>query len=87
MFLEPVAVAFEADDLGVVDDPVDHGRSDGQVSEDVAPAGEREVRRQDHGGVFVAAGDELEEKVRGVLIERDVAYFVDHQEAVAAEFD
>jgi hypothetical protein len=25
VFLEPVAVAFEADDVGVVDDPVDHG--------------------------------------------------------------
>ena len=87
VFLEPVAVAFKADDVGVVDDPVDHGRGDGQVPEDVAPPGEREVGRQDHGGVFVAAGDELEEQVRGVLIERDIAYFVDHQEAVAAEFD
>ena len=59
VFFEPVAVAFEADDIGVVDDSVDHGRGDGQVSEDVAPAGKREVRRQDHWGVFVAAGDEL----------------------------
>jgi hypothetical protein len=30
VFFEPVAVAFEADDLGVVDDPADHGRGDGQ---------------------------------------------------------
>lgn len=44
-FFEPVAVALGADDLGVVDDPVDHGPSDGQASEDSAPAGKREVGR------------------------------------------
>lgn len=31
--------------------------------------------------MFVAAGDELEEQVRGVLVKRDVTYFVDDQEA------
>jgi hypothetical protein len=54
---EPVAVAFEADDVGVVDDPVDRCRGDAQVPEDIAPAGEREIGRQNHGRVFVAAGD------------------------------
>lgn len=87
VFFEAVAVAFEADDVGVVDDPVDHGRGDGQVSEDVARPGEREVGRQNHGRMLVAAGDKLEEQVSRVLIERDVAYFVDQQQAVAAEFD
>jgi hypothetical protein len=36
---QPVAVAFEAGDLGVVDEPVDHGGDDG-VAEDFAPAAE-----------------------------------------------
>jgi hypothetical protein len=36
--LEPVAVAFEADDVGVVDETVDHGGGDGVVAEDLAPA-------------------------------------------------
>ena len=45
VFLEPLAVAFEADDPGVADDPIDHGRGDGQASKDVAPANGRfEVR-------------------------------------------
>jgi len=35
--LEPVAVAFEADDLGMVDQPVDHRGSDDVVAEDLAP--------------------------------------------------
>jgi hypothetical protein len=52
--------------------------------EDVAPAGEGQVGRQDHGRVFVAAGDELEEQVRGVLIERDIADFIDYEQSIAA---
>src|SRR6266542_2896363 len=35
---EPVAVALERDDGGVVDQPVDHGRGDHGVAEDLAPA-------------------------------------------------
>jgi hypothetical protein len=36
--LQPVAVAFEADHLGVVDQAVDHGGGDNVISEDLAPA-------------------------------------------------
>jgi hypothetical protein len=36
--LEPVAFAFEGDDLGVVDEAVDHGCGDDVVAEDFAPA-------------------------------------------------
>jgi len=35
---EPVAVAFEGDDFGVVDESVDHGGGD--LAEDLAPAPE-----------------------------------------------
>ena len=34
---EPVGVAFEGDDLGVVDEPVDHCGGDDVVAEDLAP--------------------------------------------------
>ena len=34
---EPVAGAFEGDDVGVVDDAVDHRGGDGEVAEDIAP--------------------------------------------------
>jgi hypothetical protein len=51
---EPVAGAFEGEDVGVVDDPVDHGGGDGLVAEHASPAGERQVGGQDQGGVLVA---------------------------------
>ena len=66
---QSVAGAFEGVDVGVVDDAVDHGGGDGLVAEDVSPAGEGQVAGQDQRGVFVAAGDELEEQVCGVLFE------------------
>lgn len=59
-----------------MDDAVDHRGGDGLVAEDVAPAGEWQVRCQDQRGVFVAGRDELEEQVRGVLLEREVADLV-----------
>ena len=63
----------------MVHDAVDHGRGDDLVSEHVTPAGEWQVGGQDQRGVFVAAGDQLEEQVRGVLLEGDVADFVDDE--------
>jgi hypothetical protein len=35
---EPIADAFEAENVGVVHDSVDHGGGDGLVAEDLAPA-------------------------------------------------
>jgi len=68
--------ACEAEDVGVVRDAVDHRGRDGGVAENLAPEPEGEVARHDQGRVFVAGRDELEEQVRGVLIEWDVADFV-----------
>jgi hypothetical protein len=44
---ESVAGAFEGEDVGVVDDAVDHRGGDDLVTEDVAPAGEGQVAGQD----------------------------------------
>jgi len=44
VLFEPVAGAFEADHLGMVNDAVDHRGGDGEVAEDIAPAGEGQVR-------------------------------------------
>jgi hypothetical protein len=75
--LEPVAVAFEADDLGVVDEAVDHRGGDDVVAEDLAPAAEGLVGGDDERSALVSGRDELEEQVRGFGLERDVADFVD----------
>ena len=82
---EPVAVAFEGDDFGVVDEAVDHGGGDDVVAEDLAPAAEGLVGGDDQRGAFVAGGDELEEQVGGFGFEGDVADLVDDEERVAAE--
>jgi hypothetical protein len=42
-----VAVALEAEDFGVVDEPVDHRGGDGLVAEGLGPGGERLVRGDD----------------------------------------
>jgi hypothetical protein len=39
--LEPVGIAFEAEDLGVVDEPVDHRGGGHVVAEDLAPGASR----------------------------------------------
>src|SRR5215211_2427016 len=58
--LQAVGVALQGDDLGVVNESVDHRGGDGVVAEDLAPAGEVLVGRDDQAGSFVAGGDELE---------------------------
>jgi hypothetical protein len=52
--LQPVAVALEADDLGVVHETVDHGGGHDGVAEDFAPATELLVRGHDDAGPLVA---------------------------------
>jgi len=47
---EAVGVAFEGDDVGLVDEAVDHGRGDGVVAEDLAPAAEELVAGDDERG-------------------------------------
>jgi hypothetical protein len=85
--LEPVAVTFEGDDLGVVDEAVDHGRGDHVIAEHLTPAAERLVAGDDQGGALIAGRDELEGQVGRLRLEGDVAHLVDHDERVAAQAD
>jgi hypothetical protein len=61
----------------VVDESVDHRGGHDVVAEDLSPSPERHVRGDQDCSLFVAAGDQLEEQVRGVLVEGDVADLVD----------
>jgi hypothetical protein len=56
-----------------VDESVDHGGGDDFVAEDLAPPAEGLVAGDDERGAFVAAADELEEQVRRLGLERDLA--------------
>jgi len=55
------------------------------VAEDVSPSGDRQLGRADDGGVFVAAGDELEEQVRCFGFFGDVADSIDNQQRMVAQ--
>ena len=75
--LEPVGVAFESDDFGVVDEPIDHGGGDNFVAEHLAPAAEGLVGGDDQGSSLIAGRDQLEEQVGCLGFEGDVADLVD----------
>ena len=60
-----------------MDEPVDHRGGYDVVGEGLAPPPEGQVRGDHDRALLVAGGDELEEEVRGVLVEGDVAHLVD----------
>ena len=78
--LEAVAVALEGEDLGVVDEPVDHCGGGGVVAEDLALGAEGLVAGDDQAGALVAAGDEHEHEVRRLRVEWDVSDLVADEE-------
>src|SRR6266508_3098595 len=84
-FAQAIALAFERDHRGVVDEPVDQGGGDHRVAEDLAPLLEAAVRGDRDRAAFVAAGDERQEKVGCLALQRQVADLVDDQEVVALE--
>ena len=85
MVLHPITGTLETDDIGMVNNPIDHRRRHRRVTENIAPPTKSQIARQDQRRLFIPARDELEEQIRGVLIEWDVADLVNDQDAVAAE--
>ena len=83
-FAEAVALAFEGDHVGVVDEAVDERGGDHGVAEDLAPGLEAAVAGDDDRAAFVAARDEREEQVGGLAFERQVADLVDDRAARSA---
>jgi hypothetical protein len=71
--------------VGVVDQSVDEGGGDHGVAEDLAPGLEAAVAGDDDRAAFVAAGDEREEQVGGLALEREIADLVDDQQPVAVQ--
>jgi hypothetical protein len=80
-----IGATFEAEDFGVVDEPVDHRGGGDLVAEDFTPGAERLVGGDDQAGAFVAAADEHEHEVRGLGVKGDVADFVADDQWVALE--
>jgi hypothetical protein len=80
LFSEPIRVALDIDRGRMMQDPVQDGRRDHRITEDLVPLREAAVGGQDQGAFFVAAGDELEEQMSAVPVDGDVADLVDDQE-------
>jgi len=68
LFSEPIRVALDIDRGRMMQDPVQDGRRDHRITEDLVPLGEAAVGGQDQGALLVAAGDELEEEMRPVPV-------------------
>ena len=56
----------------MVEESVEDGGGDDGVAEDVSPLSDAAVAGEEHGAALVAAGDELEEEVCGVLLQGEV---------------
>ena len=84
MGAQPVAGAFDLHDDGMVEQTVEECRGDDWVTEDLTPFGKASIAGQDHGALFVAGIDELEEEVGTAVGDREVADLVDDQEGSPA---
>ena len=60
---QAVGRAFDLDDRGVVEEPVEESGRDDWIAKNVAPFGEDSVRDGDHGSFFATRVDDLEEEV------------------------
>jgi hypothetical protein len=77
LFPQTIRVALDVDRCRVMEDPVKDGRGDDRIAENLVPLAEAAVGGQDERPLFIAPGDELEEKVRPVTVDRDIADLVD----------
>ena len=81
---ESVTGAFDLDDDGVVQQPVEQGGGHHWVAEHLGPFGEVAVGGEDHGAFFVAGADQLEEQIGAFLGQRQVADLIDDEKGGSA---
>jgi len=63
---EPVALAGDGEDLGVMEESVEDGAGGGNVLEELPPLFDWPVAGHDGGSVFIPPHDDLEEVLSGV---------------------
>jgi len=62
-----------------MEDPVQDGRRDDRIAENLVPLAEAAIGGQDQGPFFVSARDELKKQMSAMTIDRDIADLVDNQ--------
>ncbi len=81
MIFHSETAAFDHDGFSVVKEAVQHGRGDGAVViEDRRPLFEGFVGGQDDGAAFIALADGLEEQIGAMLIDGQIADFIQNQD-------
>jgi len=81
MLFETIAVAPDVDDPGVMQEPVEDGRSDDGIAKELLPVAEAFVRGDDRRALLVAVRDELEEQIGLAALDGQVAGLVDDDQA------
>lgn len=77
--IHALARAVELDEPSVVHDAVDDRRGELAASEHHAPFREFDIGRDDEAALLAAVAHDLEQESRAILVERDMAKFVDDE--------
>ena len=85
MLAHAIAGTLDLHDDSMMEQPVEQRSGDNGITEDVAPFGKAAVGSEDHGALFVAGVDELEEQVAAAGGDWQVADLVDDEQRTAAQ--
>ena len=80
-----VGLAVGDDDVGVVQEPVEHADGGGVFGQEPAPGLEGPVGGDAQGAAFVGGGDEPEQQLGAGVVERGEAEFVEDDQVVAEQ--
>ena len=80
-FLEPVGLALDGEDFGVMDETIDEGDHASGIGKDLAPFCEWAVGGHDGALVLVTSTDELEQQVGMAIGIGEVSDLVDDEQA------
>src|SRR5271165_6585991 len=79
-FLEAIGVAFDGDDLGIVNEAADQGDDARGVGKHLAPFGERPIGGDQRALALIAPRDQFEHEVGMAIGIGEISDFVDHQQ-------
>ena len=84
-FLQAIRLTLDVDHGTMVQNPIQGGRGNRNVGEDLIPLGEGLVGVEDGGSFLIPPGNELEEQVCALGIHREIANFVDDEHPVLGQ--
>ena len=84
-FFQAIGLALDVDHRTVMQDTVQDGGGNGDVSEDLSPLGEGLVGSKDGGGLLITPGDELEEQVRTLNVHGKIADFINDEHLIPGQ--